>query len=405
MYDFAERLSRMRTEGAFAILAKANALEAEGKSIVHLEIGQPDFPTPEHIVEAGCKALRDGHTRYGPASGLPDLKEAIAEHISESRGIEVHPDEVVVTPGAKPIIFFTALAFLEEGDEMVYADPGFPIYDSVAAMAGAKPVPVPIREENDFVLKAEDFADRVTDRTKLLLINSPQNPTGGVLAREDIEAIAKIAMERQIMVLSDEVYSRILYEGEHVSFASIPGMRDLTILLVELVHGELHPEGRCGGTPGATGLCWRDGRGVRSAEEIHRRQHKLPPGLVVQDAEGRLLPVLQREGAGHGRRRAAEAPTRRGRRSDDARHGLRAIRRGLHARVICNEHRDPRRGCQPYQALDGRCRHRHRMRTRRFVDDAGRSERIGTVRDDDDGRRQAGRAGKARHRGERRRRA
>lgn len=221
----------MRTEGAFAVLELANRLEAQGKSIVHLEIGQPDFPTPEHIVEAGCKALRDGYTRYGPAGGLPILREAIAEHISETRGIEVHPEEVVVTPGAKPILFFAALALLEEGDEMVYADPGFPIYPSVAACAGAKPVPVPILEENDFVLKADDFAERVTDCTKLLLVNSPQNPTGGVLAREDIEAIARIAIERNITVLADEVYSHIIYEGEHFSFASIPGMKEHTILL------------------------------------------------------------------------------------------------------------------------------------------------------------------------------
>ncbi|HQK93795.1 MAG TPA: pyridoxal phosphate-dependent aminotransferase [Armatimonadota bacterium] len=231
MPEFAARVSRARTEGAFGVLEKAARLEAQGRSIVHLEIGQPDFPTPEHIVEAGCKALRDGYTRYGPAGGLPVLREAIAEHIGETRGIDVSPEEVVVTPGAKPIIFFSALALLDEGDEMVYADPGFPIYDSVAALAGATPVPVPIREENDFVLRAEDFLERVTPRTKLLLINTPHNPTGGVLSREDVEAIAQIAMERGITVLSDEVYSRILYEGEHVSFASIPGMKAHTILL------------------------------------------------------------------------------------------------------------------------------------------------------------------------------
>jgi len=221
----------MRTEGAFGVLQRANELEAQGRSIIHLEIGQPDFPTPEHIVEAGCKALRDGYTRYGPAGGLTVLREAIAEHISTTRGIDVHPMEVVVTPGAKPILFFSALALLEPGDEMVYADPGFPIYPSVAACAGARAVSVPLREGNDWALTVEDFERVVTDRTRLLLINSPQNPTGGVLSRADIAAIAQIAVERDIIVLADEVYSRIIYEGEHFSFASVPGMKERTILL------------------------------------------------------------------------------------------------------------------------------------------------------------------------------
>ncbi len=228
---FAQRMNRLGTETAFEVLAKAKALEAEGRDIVHMEIGEPDFATPENIVDAGCRALREGHTHYGPSAGLPELREAIAEDVSRTRGIEVHPDQVVVTPGAKPILFFAALALLEPGDEALYPDPGFPIYESVINFAGAKPVPVPLREENEFALAVEDVAERIGPKTKLLIVNSPQNPTGSVLRREDVEQIAQLAVEHNLIVLSDEVYNRILFEGEHVSFASIPGMQERTILV------------------------------------------------------------------------------------------------------------------------------------------------------------------------------
>ncbi|RME45689.1 MAG: pyridoxal phosphate-dependent aminotransferase [Chloroflexi bacterium] len=228
---FAQRMSRLGTETAFEVLARAKALEAQGRDIIHLEIGEPDFDTPAHIVEAGVRALREGHTHYTPAAGVPELRQAIARHISESRGIDARPEQVVVTPGAKPIMFFTILALAEAGDEVIYPNPGFPIYESMINFVGATPVPLPLREEHQFRFDADEFRSLVSDRTRLIILNSPQNPTGGVLTREDLQAVADVARERRIMVLSDEVYEQILYEGEHVSIASLPGMQELTILL------------------------------------------------------------------------------------------------------------------------------------------------------------------------------
>ncbi len=228
---FAQRMSRLGTETAFEVLARAKALEAQGRDIIHLEIGEPDFDTPAHIVEAGVRALREGHTHYTPAAGVPELRQAIARHISESRGIDARPEQVVVTPGAKPIMFFTILALAEAGDEVIYPNPGFPIYESMINFVGATPVPLPLREERDFRFDADEFRSLVSDRTRLIILNSPQNPTGGVLTRVDLQAVAEVARERRIMVLSDEVYEQILYEGEHVSIASLPDMQELTILL------------------------------------------------------------------------------------------------------------------------------------------------------------------------------
>jgi aspartate/methionine/tyrosine aminotransferase len=229
--EFAERMNRLGTESAFDVLAKAKQLELSGKSIIHLEIGQPDFPTPFPICEAAFRAMKDGYTGYGPAAGLLELREAIAEHISTSRGVEIHPDEVVVTPGAKPIIFFTLLALVNEGDEIIYPDPGFPIYESVINFVGAKGVPLPLREEVGFRFHLDDLLDAVSDRTRLLILNSPQNPTGGILEAADLEAIAALAEKHNFYVLSDEVYSRILYEGKHLSPIQYPGMKARTILI------------------------------------------------------------------------------------------------------------------------------------------------------------------------------
>ena len=228
---FADRMDRLGTESAFEVLAKAKGLEAQGKDIVHLEIGQPDFITPANISEAAFKAMKDGHTGYGPSAGLLEFREVIAEHISETRGVEIHPDEVTVTPGAKPIIFFTILALINEGDEVIYPNPGFPIYESVIDFIDAKAVPLPLREEVDFRFRIEDLEASISDRTKLLIINSPQNPTGGTLAKSDLEAIAELAVKHNFYVLTDEVYSRILYEGVHDSLISLPGMKERTILL------------------------------------------------------------------------------------------------------------------------------------------------------------------------------
>ena len=228
---FAMRMSRLGTESAFEVLAKAKALEAKGRDIIHLEIGQPDFKTPAHICDAAYKAMREGHTGYGPAAGLLEFRTAAAEYISATRGIEVHPDEVSVTPGAKPIIFFTILACIDEGDEVIYPDPGFPTYESVISFIGAKAVPLPLKEEVDFRFRIEDLKAAITNRTRLLIINSPQNPTGGVLTKSDLEAIAELAVKHDIIVISDEVYSKILYEGKHQSIISIPGMKERTVLI------------------------------------------------------------------------------------------------------------------------------------------------------------------------------
>jgi len=225
-------METLGTETAFEVLAKAKALEKQGKDIVHLEIGEPDFDTPKNIKEAAVKALYAGYTHYVPAAGIPELKEAIAEYISKTRGIEAEPDEVVVTPGAKPIMFFSILACANPGEEVMYPNPGFPIYESVINFVGARPVPIPLLEENDFRIDHEYVKEKITKKTKMIILNSPGNPTGGVLIREDLKVIADCIADRDdVSVLSDEVYSRIIYEGEHESVASLPRMKEKTILL------------------------------------------------------------------------------------------------------------------------------------------------------------------------------
>jgi len=226
-----ERTSRLGTETAFEVLNKARALERQGKDIVHLEIGEPDFDTPKNVVEAGVDALRKGWTHYGPSAGLPELRQAIADEISRTRGVPVTSDEVVVVPGGKPIIFFSLLALAEAGDEVIYPNPGFPIYESMIHYVGATPVPVRLHEEKDFGLDVDELASLITDRTRLIILNSPQNPTGGVLSRQDVNAIAEAIGDRNIMILSDEIYSRLIFEGEHYSIISIPGFKERTILL------------------------------------------------------------------------------------------------------------------------------------------------------------------------------
>lgn len=228
---FAKRMSRLGTESAFEVLAKAKSLEAQGKDIIHLEIGQPDFSTPMNVCEAAFKAMKEGHTGYCPSAGLPEFREVAAQHISETRGVEIHPDEVTVTPGAKPIIFFTILALIDDGDEVIYPEPGFPVYESVIDFIGGKPVPLPLREEVDFRFKIDDLVESITENTKLLILNSPQNPTGGTLTASDLTAIAELVEKHQFYVLTDEVYSRLLYDGTHHSILSIPGMKEHTILI------------------------------------------------------------------------------------------------------------------------------------------------------------------------------
>ena len=227
----AEAMSRLGTETAFEVLAKARALEAQGKEIVHLEIGEPDFDTPSNIIETAGTAMREGQTHYSPSAGIPELRRAIAEYTAERVGVKVTPEQVVVTPGAKPIMFFVILALIEEGDEVLYPNPGFPIYESMINFVGAKPVPLVLEEERDFRFDVSQLRKKVTPRTRLVIINTPQNPTGGMLTREDLEEIAAVAREHDLMVLSDEVYERIVYEGEHVSFLSLPHVQERTILL------------------------------------------------------------------------------------------------------------------------------------------------------------------------------
>ena len=227
----AQRMSRLGTETAFEVLVKARALEAQGKSIIHLEIGEPDFDTPANVVDSAVDALRQGWTHYGPSPGLPQLRQAIADHVSRSRGISVGPEEVVVVPGGKPVMFFALLALAEAGDEVIYPNPGFPIYESMINFAGAKPVPLRLREEMDFRFDLDELASLITDRTRMIILNSPQNPTGGVMTAQDVQEVARLIGDRNILVLSDEIYCRLLFEGKHHSIASVPGLKERTIIL------------------------------------------------------------------------------------------------------------------------------------------------------------------------------
>ncbi len=227
----AQRMALLSGEGAFDVLQKARALEAQGHHIIHLEIGEPDFETPAHIVDAGKAALDAGFTHYGPTPGDPELRAALATHVSITRGINVTAENVCVVPGGKPIIFFPILAFVEPGDEVLYPNPGFPIYESMIKFAGGTPVPVPLVEERSFSFDLNVLKDLIGPKTKMLILNSPQNPTGGVIPAEDIRAIAELVRERDIVVLSDEIYSRIYYGEKPLSISSIPGMAERTIIL------------------------------------------------------------------------------------------------------------------------------------------------------------------------------
>jgi len=224
-------MTRLGTETAFEVLVRARALEAEGRHIVHLEIGEPDFDTPSNVIEAGVDALRSGWTHYGPAAGLPELRKTIADYVGKTRKVKVAPEEVVVVPGGKPTMFYAIMALVEEGDEVIYPNPGFPIYESMARFVGARAVPVKIREERDFSLDVNELASLITNRTKMIILNSPHNPTGGMMSQRDVQAVADAIGDRNIFVLTDEIYSRLIYEGSHFSMFSLEEMRDRTILL------------------------------------------------------------------------------------------------------------------------------------------------------------------------------
>ncbi|MCL2408854.1 MAG: pyridoxal phosphate-dependent aminotransferase [Oscillospiraceae bacterium] len=250
----AERMGFLHNESAFAILAKAKALEAQGKHIVHLEIGQPDFKTPQNIIAAACRALNEGYTEYSPTPGYPETRQAIAEYAARHKRIKTAMEEVVVVPGAKPIIFFSTLMLINPGDEVVYPNPSFPIYESCIRFAGGVPIPLRLSAKNDFRLDLNEFKKLITPKTKMIFINSPSNPTGGVFTRSDIEAMAEILKDRpDIFILSDEIYDRLIFEGDVCSMASLPGFKDRTIILDgfsktyamtgwRLGYGIMHPE-------------------------------------------------------------------------------------------------------------------------------------------------------------------
>jgi len=258
----AKRMMRLGTETAFEVLARAKAMEAKGKEIIHLEIGEPDFNTPQHIIDAAIQALNSGQTHYGPSAGLPEARKAFAEYINGDRGVSVEPENIVITPGAKPILFFTILALTEPGDEVIYPNPGFPIYESVINFSGATAVPLPLREERAFSFDPGELEAVVNDKTKLIIINSPQNPTGGLLTENDVRRVAELAVAHDAWILSDEVYSKMIYEPPHASICRFPEVMDRTILL------EGHSK-----TYAMTG--WRLGYGVMPvalAEQISRLQ-------------------------------------------------------------------------------------------------------------------------------------
>ena len=227
----AARMSRLGTETAFEALARARSLEAQGRSIIHLGIGEPDFDTPEHIRSAAKDALDAGHTHYTPSPGIMEVREAIARHQAERQGYDVGADSIIVTPGGKPIMFFTILALAEEGSEVIYPNPGFPIYESMIRFAGATPVPWPLREENDFAADVDELRTLITARTKLIIVNSPNNPCGSVIPEESLRRIAEIACEADAVVLSDEIYKDFYFEGSHASITRFPGMRERTVIL------------------------------------------------------------------------------------------------------------------------------------------------------------------------------
>ena len=231
MIRFAERMNHLGTETAFEVLARARALEAQGRDMVHLEIGEPDFDTPKNIRDAAERALREGFTHYGPSAGMPEARAAFAQYVQETRATAVTPDQVVITPGAKPIIFFTMLALLDAGDEVIYPNPGFPIYESMVDYVGAKRVPLMLNESSGFQFDIDHLKSLITKRTKLLILNSPHNPTGGVLSHDTVQRLSELAVKHDFYVLSDEIYARIQYEGVPVSPYSFPGMRERTVVL------------------------------------------------------------------------------------------------------------------------------------------------------------------------------
>jgi len=228
---YAKRMANLGTETAFEVLAKAKKLEAEGKSIIHLEIGEPDFDTPANISNAAIDALKKGFTHYNPSPGLPELRQVIADYMFRTRGLNFVPEEVVMMPGGKPVMFYAILALVDEGDEVIYPNPGFPIYESMINFIGGKAVPIPLKEEKGFAFDIDEFKKLITDKTKMVIMNTPHNPTGGVLTKDDILKIADVLKDKDIWIMNDEIYSRLIFEGEHFSIAQVDGFKERTIIL------------------------------------------------------------------------------------------------------------------------------------------------------------------------------
>ena len=388
-FRIAERMSRLGTESAFEVLAHARQLEAEGRSIIHLEIGEPDFATPQNIIDAAVRALNDGATHYTPASGIPQVREATARYITKHTGVPTKAENIVLTPGSKNILLFALLILVEEGDEVIIPDPGYPIYRSLVEFIGGKAVSLPVRQENSFRIDPAELRSLVTDRTRVLIVNSPANPTGGVLTRDDCEQVAKVAMEHDLVVISDEIYNRLVYDGSHLSLYTIDGMPERTILL--------------DGLSKAWAMCgWRLGFGAMPVEiarrmdtlminssscaaaftqwaaveafestRVRRRrdddgrgvpQAARHPGRGAQQHARRALPPSGRRllcFSGHhrnrlGRPRAGQCAAGRGRRRRAARLVLRASRRGPHPAQLRQLSREPQSGRGSHRDLPRR---------------------------------------------------
>ena len=381
-----ERLARLGTETAFEVLVRARALEAQGRSVIHLEIGEPDFDTPAHITDAAVEALKGGATHYGPAAGLPELRQAIAEDSTTRRGVKVTPEMVVVTPGGKPIMFYVILALVDPGDEVLYPNPGFPIYESMIRFIGGMPVPVRLLEEKGYALDVDQLIGKITAKTKLIILNYPHNPTGGVIPEADLRAIADAAVQHRIPVLADEIYSQILYEGKHVSISAMPGMEALAIVLdgfsktyamtgwrlgygimpapLAQVIAKLQTNAiSCTATftqmAGAAALRGdqlrrpRDGGGVQAPARRDRGRPAGDPRLQVPAAAGRLLRVPEHHGHGLPREAARRPAPRRGRGRLPLRHRLRRVGRGPPALQLREQPGEHPGSAPPHQGLPG----------------------------------------------------
>ncbi len=386
---FAERLDRLGTESAFEVLAHARLLEAEGRSIVHLEIGEPDFATPDNIIDAAVRAMRDGATHYTAASGIREVREKTAAYVTRHTGVPTQFENIVLTPGSKNLLLFALLSLVEEGDEVIVPDPGYPIYRSLVEFIGAKAVSLPLRQENDFRADVNELARLITSRTRMLIVNSPQNPTGGILTRADCEAIARLAIEHDLIVLSDEIYNRLSYDGDHVSLYGIDGMAERTIYMDGLSKAWAMCGWRLGfgampvaiarkmdtlminsSSCAAAFTQWAaveafeltgvrrgggsHGRRVRPAAQPDCRAPQRDPGLQVSPPGGSVLRVPGHQRDRIRRSRAGSLPARRGRGCGPPRALVRTRRRRSHPPQLRRIHRQPRGGGAPHRAVRGR---------------------------------------------------